>query len=96
MFNTTNKFSKNKINNQSKKLIYNSEHNFAKLRNTDDCKKLSLDSIFNLMREYHKIFTSLKSLVPQTKNNEELKQEVLTMLVIMNCITFTKINIIKK
>ena len=76
-FNTTNKPSKNKINNQSKKLIYNAEHSFAKLRNTDDIKKLSLNSMFNLMREYHKKFTSLKNLVPRTKNNKELKQEVL-------------------
>ena len=29
------------------------------------------------MREYHKKFTSLKNLVPRTKNNKELKQEVL-------------------
>ena len=35
-FNKTNKSTKNKINNQSKKLIYNTEHSFAKLRNTDD------------------------------------------------------------
>ena len=34
--------------------------------------------MFNLMREYHKKFTSLKNLVPQTKNNKELKQKVLT------------------
>ena len=33
--------------------------------------------MFNLMREYHKKFTSLKNLVPRTKNNKELKQEVL-------------------
>ena len=76
-FNKTNKSTQNKINNQSKKLIYNTEHSFAKLRNTDDIKKLSFDSMFNLMREYHKKFTSLKNLVPRTKNNKELKQEVL-------------------
>ena len=39
-FNTTNKSSRNKTNNQSKKLIYNAEHSFAKLRNIDDIKKL--------------------------------------------------------
>ena len=38
-FSTTNKFSRNKINNQSKKLIYNAEHSFAKLRNNDGIKK---------------------------------------------------------
>ena len=76
-FNKTNKSTKNKINNQSKKLIYNTQHSFAKLRNTDDIKKLSFDSMFNLMREYHKKFTSLKNLVLRTKNNKELKEEVL-------------------
>ena len=29
------------------------------------------------MREYHKKFTSLKNLVLRTKNNKELKQEVI-------------------
>ena len=76
-FNTTNKTPKNKTNNQRQKLIYNAEHSFAKLKNIDNIKKLSLDSIFNLMREYHKKFTSLNILVPQTENNKELKQEVL-------------------
>ena len=66
-FSTTNKSSRNKTNNQSKILIYNAEHSFSKLRNTDDVKKLSLDSMFNLMREYDKKFTSLKNLVPRKK-----------------------------
>ena len=76
-FNTTNKTPKNKTNNQRQKLIYNAEHSFAKLKNIDNIKKLSLDFIFNLMREYHKKFTSLNILVPRTENNKELKQEVL-------------------
>ena len=74
-FNTTNKTPKNKTNNQRKKLIYNAEHSFAKLKNIEDIKKLSLDSIFNLMREYHKKFTSLNNLVSGTENNKKLKQE---------------------
>ena len=44
-FNTTNKTYKNKTNDQRKKLIYNAEHSFAKLRNTDNIAKLSLDSV---------------------------------------------------
>ena len=51
-FNKTNKTPKNKTNNK-KKFIYNAKHSFAKLRNTDDIKKLSLHSMFNLMREHH-------------------------------------------
>ena len=41
-FNTTNKSFKNKINSQRKKVIYNAVHSFAKLRNADDIKQLSL------------------------------------------------------
>ena len=63
-FSTTNKSSRNETNNQSKKLIYNAGHSFAKLRNIDDIKKLSLDSMFNLMKEYHKTFNSLNKLKP--------------------------------
>ena len=77
-FSTTNKAPKNKINNQSKKLIYDVNHSFAKLRNIDDIKKLSLDSMFNLMKEYHKKFNSLNNLKTRTKDNEKRKQEVLT------------------
>ena len=50
----TNKAPKNKINNQSKKLIYDVNHSFAKLRNIGDVKKLSLDSMFSLLKEHHK------------------------------------------
>ena len=66
MFNKT-KASKNKINTQNKNLVYNSVHTFVKLKNTDNIKKLSLNSMFNLMREYHNKFTSLNNLVPQTE-----------------------------
>ena len=74
----TNKAPKNKTNIQSKKLIYDVNHSFAKLRNIDDIKKLSLDSMFNLMKEYHKKFNSLNKLKPQKENNKKRKQEVLT------------------
>ena len=77
IFNKTNKTPKNKTNNQIKKLVYNTKHSFAKLRNTDNIKKLSLDSMFNLMKEHHEKFTSLKNVVLQTEGNEQLKKEVL-------------------
>ena len=67
-FSTTNKAPKNKINNQNKKLIYDANHSFAKLRNIGDIKKLSLDSMFNLMKEYHKNLNKLK---PQKENNKK-------------------------
>ena len=75
---TTNKAPKKKINNQSKKLIYDVNHSFAKLRNIDDIKKLSLDSMFSLMKDHHKKFNSLNKLKPQKENNGKRKQEVLT------------------
>ena len=59
---TTNKASKNKTNIQSKKLIYDVNHSFAKLENIDDIQKVSLDSMFNLMKEYHTKFNSLNKL----------------------------------
>ena len=40
LINTTNKASKNKMINQSKKLVYNTEHSFSKLKNISDIKKL--------------------------------------------------------
>ena len=70
--NTTNKATK------SKKLIYDVNHSFAKLRNINDIKKLSLDSMFNLMKNYHKKFNSLNNLKTGRKDNEKRKKEVLT------------------
>ena len=75
---TTNKASKNKTNNQSKKLIYNRNHSFAELKNIDNIKKLSLDSMFNIMKEYHKKINKLNNLKTRTKDNKKRKQEVLT------------------
>ena len=77
-FSTTNKAPKNKTNIQSKKLIYDVNHSFAKLKNIGDIKKLSLGSMFNLMKDHHKKFNSLNKLKPQKENNEKRKQEVLT------------------
>ena len=71
----TNKAPKNKINNQSKKLIYDVNHSFAKLRNIDNIKKLSLDSMSNLIKEYHKKFNNLNKLKPQKENNKKQKQD---------------------
>ena len=77
-FSTTNKAPKNKINNQSKKLIYDVNRSFEKLRNLGKIKKLLLDSMFKLMKEYHKKFNILNKLKPQKENNKKRKQEVLT------------------
>ena len=50
IFSTTNKASKNKAKIQSKILIYDVNHSFAKLKNIGDIKKLPLNSMFNLER----------------------------------------------
>ena len=42
-------------------------HGFAKLRNIDDIKTLSLDWMFSIMKDYHKKFNSLNKLKPQKK-----------------------------
>ena len=97
-FGTTNKASKNKTNNQSNRLIYNGNLNFTELENIDNIKKLPLDSMFNLMRKYHKKFNKLSNLKPQTKDTKNKRLEVQSTLAIfiMNCITFKKINTTKK
>ena len=77
-FSTINKAPKNKTNNQSKKLIYDVNHSFVKLRNIDDIKNFSLDSMFNIIKEYHKKFSSLNKFKSQNENNKKRKQEVLT------------------
>ena len=47
--NTTNTATKNKTNIQSKKLIYDGNYSFAELKNIGNIKRLSLDSIKNLI-----------------------------------------------
>ena len=69
-----------KKNTKSKILTYNTKYNFAKLKNIDDIKKLSLDSMFNLMREHHKKFVELNKLVPRTEYNKNKKKEVLIIV----------------
>ena len=76
--NTTNKATKDKTNIQGKKLIYDVNHSFVKLRNIDDIKKLSLDSMFSIMKDYHKKFNSLNKLKPRKENNKKRKQDVFT------------------
>ena len=76
--NTTNKATKNKTNIQSKKLIYDGNHSFEELKNIDNIKKISLDSMFNIMKEYHEKINKLNNLTTRTKDDEKQKQEVLT------------------
>ena len=75
VFNTTNKASKNKINTQNKNLVYDGKHSFAKFKNIDDIKKLSLDSMHKKLEDFHNIFTSLKDLCTQKKPNKQTKKQ---------------------
>ena len=78
-FNKTNKTNKNlKINNQSKILIYSTQYSFAKFRNIDDIKELSLDSMYKILNDFHKKFTRFMNVVPRTENNKKLEQKVLS------------------
>ena len=75
---STTKASKNKTNNQGKKLVYNANHSFAVLKNIGNIKRLPYSSMFNQMKEYHQKFNKLNNLKTRIKYNEKRKREVLT------------------
>ena len=81
-FSTTNRANRaNKtpeINIQSKILIYSTQYSFAKFRNIDDIKELSLDSVHKKLSDFHKKFTRFKVVAPRTKDKKILKNKVLS------------------
>ena len=67
--NTKSKTNKNKVDNQNKQnknLIYNSQHSFVKFKDIGEFKELSLDSMHKKLNDFHKKFTKLKNISPQT------------------------------
>ena len=64
-------------NKQNKNLIYNSQHSFVKFKDIGEFKELSLDSMYKKLNDFHKKFTKLKNISPQTKTNENLKEKLL-------------------
>ena len=90
--NTTNKATKNKINIQSKNLIYNSKHSFVKYKDIDEFKELSLDSFYKKLNKFNGEITSLKNVSSQKQKQKELKYQELSNAknFTMYCITFTK------
>ena len=78
-FSTTNKASKNKINIQSKNLIYDSKHSFVKYKDIHDIKELSLDSIYKKLNKFNEEINSFTKINPQKKHThtKELKNKVL-------------------
>ena len=75
--NTTNRASKSGKFTKSDVLTYNTKYSFSKLRNIDDFKKLSLDSMFNLMKEHYKKLNSLINLKPWTRVHKNKRLEVI-------------------
>ena len=80
--NTTNRATKNKINIQSKNLIYNSKHSFVKYRDFDEFKELSLDSFYQKLNKFNDEITGLENVYCKLYN--------------VYCITFTKTNTTRK
>ena len=75
-FSTTNKINKalkNKINNQSKNLIYNRQYSFAKFKNIDHIKELSLDSMHKKLKDFHKKITGLKNVTSRAEDSKSIK-----------------------
>ena len=89
--NTTDKATKNKINIQSKNLIYNSKHSFVKYKDIDEFKELSLDSFYKKLNKFNSEITSLKNVSSQKQKKKELKYQVLSNAKNFTkyCITFT-------
>ena len=75
--NKTNKKRVDNQNKQNKNLIYNSQYSFVKFRDINEFKELSLDCMHNKLKDFHKKFTKLKNVIPQTEANKKLKEKVL-------------------
>ena len=77
--NVKKKTNTNKVNikkKQDKNLIYNSQHSFVKLKDINEFKELSLDSMYKKLNDLKKI-NKLKAVDPQTNENKVLKPKVL-------------------
>ena len=72
--NTTNKATKNKINIQSKNLIYNSKHSFVKYKDIDEFKELSLDSFYKKLNKFNDEITSLKNVSSRKEEKKRTKK----------------------
>ena len=75
--NATNRATKNKINIQSKILIYNSKHSFIKYKDIDEFKELSFDSFYKKLNKFNDEITSLKNVSSRKKEKKELKNQIL-------------------
>ena len=62
-------------------MVYNSQRSFVKFKDIDEVNELSLDSMYKKLNNFQKRFNRLKSINPQTDNNEFLKQKVLVNVI---------------
>ena len=69
-FNTTNKALNNKINIQSKNLIYDNRHSFVKYKNIGDIKELSFDSLYKKLNKFNDEIISLKNVASRKKEKK--------------------------
>ena len=76
--NTTNKATKNKINIQSKNLIYNSKYSFLKYKDIDEFKELSLDSFYKKLNKFNNQIVNLRNISSRKEEKKELKYQVLS------------------
>ena len=95
--NTSNRASKNKRFTKSDLLTYNTKYSFSKLRNINNIKKLSFDSMFKLMKKHYKKLNTLINLKPRTRVNKNKRLEVIIHAgdIYNNCITFRRVNTTK-
>ena len=77
-FRATNKGSRNKINIQSKNLIYDSNHSFVKYKDIDNIKELSLDPMYKKLNKFNDEIISLKNISSRKEEKKELKTKVLS------------------
>ena len=72
--NTKNKTNKNRVDSkkkQNKYLVYDPQHSFARFKDIDEFKELSHDSMYKRLNEFQKRFNRLKTVNPQTDNNQD-------------------------
>ena len=68
-----------KYNNKKthKYLVYNWQHSFAKFKNIDELKELTLDYTYKRLNDFQKIFNMLKNVTPKADENKDLQKKVL-------------------
>ena len=62
---------------KDKNLIFDSQHSFTKFKHIDEFKELPLDSMYKKLNDFKKRFNKLKTVDPQTNENQVLKPKVL-------------------